>query len=49
MGLGDILLLCLIAGALILAVRSRVRAKKNGSGCCGASCADCSRCRTETK
>ena len=47
MGPLDILLLCLVALALVLAVRSRVRAKKNGSGCCSGSCAGCNACRTE--
>ena len=36
----DIILVLIIAGAVLLAVRSRIRARKNGTGCCG----DCSRC-----
>ncbi len=47
MGLIDIVLLCLVALALLLAVCSRVRAKKSGGGCCSGSCAGCSACRME--
>ena len=47
MELIDIILLCIVALALFLAVRSRVRAKKNGTGCCSGSCAGCSACRAE--
>ncbi len=41
MNIWDILVLALTAAAVILAVRSRLRAKKNGTGCCPGCCGDC--------
>ena len=41
MNLWDIVILLLVAGAAALAVRSRVRARKNGSSCCSAGCSAC--------
>ena len=42
----DILLIVLIAGALLLAVRSVYKAKKAGKSCsCGGDCSRCSGCR----
>ena len=44
MNVWDILILCLLAGALILALRSHRRARRNGSSCCSVGCEGCSRC-----
>ena len=45
MQITDILLIVLIAAALVLAVRSVIRAKKSGKSCsCGCDCSRCGGC-----
>ena len=41
----DILIICVLAAVLFLAVYAAIRRKKNGKVCCG----DCSACRKNVK